>query len=181
MALAAVKLDFTHPTGRGSIFGPVLLVVGLLAITAGVAYQRYVGHEINLRETRLEELRGLASRSLPVLADRDADTPEVRTELQKANVILQQMNVPWGDLFTAVESAQGDDIALLAVQPDPRGGTVLIGGEARSLPAVLAYMERLEQTSRLRDVVLASHEIRANEPGQPVSFALNAGWEEGGR
>jgi NADPH-dependent ferric siderophore reductase len=86
--------------------------------------------------------------------------------------------VPWSELFAAIEAAEGNNIALLAVQPDPRSRTLLLGGEASNLPAVLGYMERLERTKRLRDVVLVTHELRSKEPGQPVAFALNAAWVE---
>jgi len=91
---------------------------------------------------------------------------------------LQLMNVPWGDLFVAIESAEDGTVALLAMQPDPRSRSVLIGGQARSLPAVFAYMQRLERTNRLRDVVMVNHELKSKEPGQPIAFTLSAGWRE---
>jgi hypothetical protein len=178
MGLARISLDFTRPTGRGARFGPLLLLLGAVAVFIVLSYQRDIGREIAQRESRLSELRALASRSLPAYSDKEAETPEMRNEVQKANAVLQQLNVPWNDLFAAVESAEGGDIALLAVQPDPRSRNVLIGGMARSLPAVFAYMDRLEHTPYLRDVVLASHEVKMREPGQPVTFALNATWKE---
>jgi hypothetical protein len=178
MALQEIQLDFTHPAGRASRFGPLLLFVGVVVVLAGLAYQREVRREIVVREARLSELRGMANRTLPALAEKESDTPEVRSEIQKANSVLQQLNVPWGDLFTAVESAEGADVALLAVQPDPRSRNVVIGGVGRSLPAVFAYMDRLEHTKRLRDVVLSNHEMKRREPGQPVAFALSATWDE---
>jgi hypothetical protein len=178
MALHEIQLDFMHPAGRPSRFGPLLLVVGVVAVLAALSYQRGVGRELVVREARLAELRGMANRTLPALAERESDTPEARSEIQKANAVLQQLNVPWGELFAAVESAEGGDVALLAVQPDPRSRSVVIGGVARNLPAVFAYMSRLEQTKRLREVVLSSHEVKSKEPGQPVTFALSATWDE---
>jgi hypothetical protein len=181
MALQAIRLDFMHPGGRATRFGPLLLLVGVVAAVSALSYQREVGREIVLREARLAELRAMASRTLPALAEKESDTPEMRSEVQKANAVLQQLNVPWGDLFTTVESAEGADVALLAVQPDPRSRNVVIGGVARTLPAVFAYMDRLEHTKHLRDVVLSSHEVKIREPGQPIAFALSATWEESKR
>jgi Tfp pilus assembly protein PilN len=178
MALREMQLDFMHPAGRASRFGPLLLVVGLVAVLAALSYQRQVNRELVVREARLAELRGMANRTLPALSEKESDTPEVRSEVQKANAVLQQLNVPWGELFVAVESAEGADVALLAVQPDPRSHSVVIGGVARNLAAVFAYMDRLEHTKRLRDIVLSSHEVKSKEPGQPVEFALNATWDE---
>jgi len=178
MALQTIHLDFTQPGGRASRFGPLLLVLGVVALLMGLSYQRDVGREILQREARLTELRGMVNKTLPALAAQESDTPEVRSEVQKANAVLQQLSVPWSDLFTAVESAENADVALLAVQPDPRSRNVIIGGIGRSLPAVFAYMDRLEHTQYLRDVVLSSHEIKTKEPGQPVTFALSATWQE---
>jgi transcriptional regulator with XRE-family HTH domain len=178
MAVRAVQLDFLHPTGRGSRLGPLLLVVGAIVALSALSYQRHLAQEVVAREAHVSDMRGMASRSAPALSERESDTPEVREQIKKANIVLQQMNVPWSELFAAIESAEGSDIALLAVQPDPRSRTLLLGGEARNLPAVLGYMGRLERTKRLRDVVLVTHELRSKEPGQPVAFALNAAWVE---
>ena len=178
MALRAIELDFLHPAGRGSRLGPWLLVVGALVALAGVSYQRHLEHQIQAREAQLSELRGMASRSAPALSALQSDTPEVRDQIKKANAVLQQINVPWGELFAAIESAENGDVALLAVQPDARSRTLLVGGEARDLPAALAYLGRLERTGRLGDVVLMTHEVKAKAPGQPVAFTLSAAWQE---
>ena len=178
MTVRAVQLDFQQPTGRSSRLGPWLLLVGAIAAVAAMAYQNHLAREVAARDARLTALRGIASRSLPSISGQDSDTPEIRDQIRKANAVLQVMNVPWGELFAAIESAEDSTVALLAVQPDPRSRSVLIGGEARSLPAVFAYMGRLEHTSRLRDVVMVNHELKSKEPGQPVGFTLSAGWRE---
>lgn len=178
MALRTIQLDFVHPAGRGSRLGPWLLAAGAIVTLGAVSYQRHLGHEVLAREARLAEMRGMVSRSAPALSTQESDTPEVRDQIKKANAVLQQMNVPWGELFAAIESAEKGDVALLAVQPDAASRTVLVGGEARDLPAALAYLARLERTRRLRDVVLMTHEVRTKEPGQPVAFTLSAAWQE---
>jgi hypothetical protein len=149
-----------------------------LLAAAAVSYESHLARETAGREARLATLRGIASRSLPSISERDSDTPDVRDQIKKANGVLRLMNVPWGELFAAIESADNRDVALLAVQPDTRNRSVLVGGEARTLPAVLAYMERLERTKRLHGVVLVTHEVKTKESGQPVTFTLSAGWQE---
>jgi hypothetical protein len=176
--MRAIQLDFLTPDGRSSRLAPYLLGVGLLAALGGVAYQREVSQQVVGREAQISELRRMAARTAPALAEQETDTPEVRSQIQKANGVLEQMNIPWGQLFAAVESAENADVALLAVQPDPRSRAVLIAGQGRSIPVVLAYMERLERTKRLRDVVLQSHEVKTKEPGQPVGFTVAATWVE---
>jgi len=179
MTVRAIQLDFLRPTGRASRLGPGLLMAGAIAVLAALSYQSHLAREIAAREARLATLHGIANRSMPAISERGAETQEVRDQIKKANAVLQVMNVPWGELFAAIESAENSDVALLAVQPDTRSHSVTIGGEARGLPAVFAYMERLERTKRLHGVMMSSHEVKSKEPGQPVAFTLSAGWEEG--
>jgi hypothetical protein len=174
-----VGLDFLHAGGPPSRLGPWLLVAGLVAGGLAVLEQRHLSTRVQAREAQLEEIRSMSRRARPAIATQAADTPEVREQIKKANTVLAQMNVPWGELFEAIESADEGGVALLQVQPDARSRTVLMGGSARDLPAVLAYMTRLERTERLKDVVLMSHEIKLKEPGTPVAFQLLARWVEG--
>ena len=174
----AVDLDFVRPGGPTARSAPLLLVLGLACAVGVLVYQRVLVRQAAERGAQLEELRSMSRRTGPSLAGKAGDSPEVREQIKRANAVLAQMNVPWGELFAAIETAQDDSIGLLAVQPDPGAGQILIGGQARTLPAVLAYMERLQQSERLREVVLTSHEFKPDEPGQPVEFALAARWVE---
>jgi Tfp pilus assembly protein PilN len=174
----AIGLDFVRPGGGTGRFGPLLLIAGAVSALAVLEHQRVLARAVQEGAAEVEEMHSMSRRAMPSIAGRDSDTPEVRQQIQKANAVLAQMNVPWGELFAAVETAQDGSVGLLAIQPDARARNVAIGGEARSLPAVLAYMGRLQGSERLRDVVLASHEIKLKEPGQPVEFVLNARWVE---
>jgi hypothetical protein len=175
----AVELDFLHPGGRPSRLGTWLLVAGLIVGALAVLEQRHLSSQMQAREAQLEEIRSMSRRARPAIETRESDSPEMREQIKKANTVLAQMNVPWGELFTAIESADEGRVGLLQIQPDARSRTVLMGGSARDLPAVLAYMTRLEATGRLKDVVLMSHEIKLKEPGTPVAFQLLARWVEG--
>ena len=174
----AIGLDFVHPGGGAGRLAAALLIAGALAALAVLEHQRVLARAAAERAQQVEEMRSMSRRTMPSIAGRDGDTPEVREQIQKANAVLAQMNVPWGELFAAVETAQDGSVGLLAIQPDPRARSVTIAGEARSLPALLAYMSRLQGSERLRDVVLMSHEIKVKEPAQPVEFVLSGHWVE---
>jgi Tfp pilus assembly protein PilN len=174
----AIGLDFVHPGGGAGRLAPALMIAGVLTALAVLEHQRVLGQAAQERIAQVEEMRSMSRRAMPSIAGQDSDTPEVREQIQKANAVLAQMNVPWDELFAAVETAQDGSVGLLAIQPDARARSVAIAGAARSLPALLAYMRRLQGSGRLRDVVLASHEIKVKEAGQPVDFVLNARWVE---
>ena len=174
-----VELDFLHAGGRPSRLALWLLIAGVVAGALALLEQRHLASQLQAREAQLEEIRSMSRRARPAIETQASDSPEAREQIKKANAVLAQMNVPWGELFEAIESADEGGVALLQVQPDARSRTVLMAGSARNLPAVLAYMTRLERTERLKDVVLMSHEIKLKEPGTPVVFQLLARWVEG--
>jgi len=176
--ISSIELDFLHPTGRASRLAPWLLIAGVIMGGLAVLEQRNVASQVRAREADIEEMQSMSRRARPAIEARATDTPELREQIKKANVVLAQMNVPWSELFEAIESADARSVALLQVQPDARSRSVTLAGAARSMSAVLDYMTRLERTGRLEHVVLASHEIKTKEPGRPVEFQLVARWVE---
>lgn len=177
MRSAPMTLDFIRRGGSLARLGSWLLVLGLVAVGVSLLMEREAADALSAREAEVDQLRSIARRASPALSERASDSPEIREQIKRANDVLAQMNIPWGDLFAAVESAQDPTVSLLAVSPDIRTRTVQIAGQGRDLPAVLAYMERLQAT-KLQDVVLATHEAKVREPGQPVEFTVLARWME---
>ncbi|HZR02227.1 MAG TPA: hypothetical protein VFA81_03530 [Burkholderiales bacterium] len=174
---AKIYVDFARPRGTFTRLGVFLLITGLVAASLTFLQHRAVTAELTAQEAKVEQLRSISHRSLASIGERERDTPEVRDQIKKANDVLAEMNIPWTELFRAVESAQTSDVAILTLQPDPRGRTVQINAQARDLGVVLDYMKRL-QVTKLRDVVLATHEVKVREAGQPVEFAVVARWKE---
>ena len=90
--------------------------------------------------------------------------------------IILELNLPWKELFDAVESYRKDDIAVLAMEPDAQKGLVRISGEAKSLDSLVVYLAYLQKIPLLRDIELVNHQIREQDPQQPVRFMLQATW-----
>jgi hypothetical protein len=177
-SVPAIGLDFVRSAARTSRLAPMVLLIGAAAALLVGEGHRLAASEVRVRQERLDELQRMSRRSQPAMEGKETDTPLMRDQIKRANAVLAQLNVPWGELFTAVESAQNENVAVLGVQPDPRDRVITLGGVARDLDSVLGYMSRLERTHRLVDVVLASHEVKVKEPGQPVAFELVARWVE---
>lgn len=97
-------------------------------------------------------------------------------ELAAARDALLSIGLPWDGVFAALEEAATRDVALLAVNPDPRKGELRVTAEARNLSAMLAYHQRLETAPALRSVALVDHEVVAADPQQPVRFNITAKW-----
>lgn len=163
-----LDLDFAAVPPRWPIWA--LLAVALLL--CGDAGNRYFEMQQALAEmNRAPELRSRR----PVA---EAGVPEsTQRELDAAQRILQELVLPWGELFRGVETAIGTQAALLTVEPDAGRGLVRITGEARNYPAVIELMKRLEATQILDRVHLVSHEVRNDQPQRPYHFALVGYWK----
>jgi hypothetical protein len=148
----------------------VLFAVALAV--AGDAAWSYV----HARRT-LVQAETLLARAHPRHATR-AVAPE---ELAAARDTVRRLALPWPGLFGAIESAASEDVALLAIEPDPRGGKVTISGDSKDYLAALTYVLNLSRSEALARVELVRHEVKQNDPRHPVAFSVSAAWKEAQR
>lgn len=87
-----------------------------------------------------------------------------------------QLNLPWGAVFDAVESATPDGVALLSLEPDAKNDLIRIVAEAGSIDDMLRYVERLKARPSLAGVFLVKHEVNANDSNLPLRFQIEARW-----
>ena len=99
-------------------------------------------------------------------------------EVALARDAVQRLGLPWTKLFAALEAAGSDQVALLAIEPDTKSGTVKITGESKDYLAALGYVLTLSENDALSHVQLLRHEVRQNDPEHPVSFSISAAWNE---
>jgi Tfp pilus assembly protein PilN len=98
-------------------------------------------------------------------------------EVQRANQVLQQLNMPWDALFRAVESSAGNQVVLLALEPDAQKGTLKITAETKTIDSMLAYLRQLNAAKTLSGVALQNHRVQQRDPEQPIRFAVQAVWK----
>jgi Tfp pilus assembly protein PilN len=162
-----IDLDFAARGGRSPWAGAVLFAVALAV--AGDAAWSYV-HAART----VAQAAALLARAQPRHEPR-AVSPE---ELAAARDTVQRLALPWPGLFGAIESAASEDVALLAIEPDPRGGKVTISGDSKDYLAALAYVLNLSRSEALSRVELVRHEMQQNDPRHPVAFSVSAAWKE---
>ena len=174
MRLPALALDFRRAPRRGTWVGLLLLVIGAAWLAQVVNTERTLSGQIELAAARHATLTQRSGRKPPPAAD----AATLQLEISQANTLLQRLALPWNALFQTLESTSGKHIALLAIQPDAAKHTVHIGGEAKNLDALLAYITQLEHSRVLDRIYLTSHEVRVEDADKPVRFALTAHWVE---
>ena len=173
-AAALISVDFAQRRRPVTLAGALLLLAGAAAMTAaGLAYSRIQSHRAGL-ELKLEAARRRTQPD-PAQQMRNAGLSE------EAGHIAEELGMPWTRLLAELEEASyetGEAIALLSVEPDRAKHSVRITGESRDLPAVLAYVERLQKSALLRCPMLESHDVRSDDPQHPVRFAVGAEWRQ---
>ena len=157
-----LELNFSA-TRRGSPWlGRVLLALAAcVALDAGLSYHA-------ARNTLLENQARLTKRTTGPSAPKT--TPQ---EVAAVRETVQRLSLPWDELFTALESAASEKVALTVIEPDVAKGTVTISGDGKDYLAALSYVSNLSRTEGLERVQLVRHEQKDNGP---VSFAVSAAW-----
>lgn len=166
-----LDLDFLR-TGRAPGWAGWLLAVAALAFAADVALGwRALYFRIQVMEVSLARAPSSSSQNETGATAPDAD------EIAFARETVRQLATPWDRLFAALEAAQTERVALLAIEPDAAAGTVTVRAEARDYLAALTYVAGLSAQGSLKRVHLARHELARGGP-RPVAFAVQASWRE---
>lgn len=163
-----LEINFTGRGRRSPWPARILLAVALaVSLDMALAYRDLrAALELNQVKIARAEPRGAPARKVAA------------EEVAAVRETLERLATPWDRLFGALESAASDQVALLAVAPDTKAGTVVISGDSKDYLAALSYVMNLSRSEALNRVQLVKHEAKANEPGAPVSFAVSAGWRE---
>lgn len=169
--MRSLRIDFARPAAAPAWFGWGLLAVSLAAAALLAAEFRAAQTELARLEDRAERLRARESRAV---AGDPRSARVLREELQRARAVTQQLSLPWGRLFQAVEGAASQKVALIALQPESAQGLVRITAEARDLAQALEFVKRLSATRQLRGVHLASHQVQTEDALRPVRFVVLA-------
>jgi hypothetical protein len=112
------------------------------------------------------------------VAQRAPKVSPVHTSAQEVAAVrdtVERLGLPWNELFTALEAAANERIALAGIEPDPKKGTVTISGEGKDYLAALSYVFNLSR-SGFEGVQLVRHEHKGNDANGAVSFAVSAAW-----
>jgi hypothetical protein len=176
MKPARLKLDFAPGALRISRVGIGLLVASTVAL-GGVSVQLI--SVLSAHSKQADALAALdARRAKPSSTgqrSRPADPGEV-TRTRVARQVAQNLQTPWGDLLESLETSPKQAVALLSVEPSVSKRMLRLTAEARTPQDMLDYLEALQHDPRLIGVVLVSHQVQSQAPGQPVRFSIQAGW-----
>lgn len=178
--MSRLKLTFPYAGQNVRSIDIALLCIGLIVLFV-VFYQfKKTSEETNFWSVRVEKLeqqqpQPVTTRSRAISRTRDFDQ-EISKELTKANIILDQINLPWEALFDSIEHIVSEDIALLSLQPNVTNRTLRIRGEARNMAVLLDFIEAMEREVIFEKAHLVNYKIKQDNPYRPVDFLLTTLW-----
>ena len=112
----------------------------------------------------------------PGRADEAADAQDAASA-QRANAVIDQLTVPWDELFQTLEGADARGVAVLSLAPNARDRTLRLAGEARQMNELLAYVSRLAERPALAQVHLLGYSTVVKDGAPLISFTLAASWK----
>ena len=169
--LAPMRLDFAATESGASWGGLLVLVLGIAAAGLIVGdYQRLLASAERI-EAELGRLSAPRRGGEPA-----RDARKQGEAVARSNEVAHELSRRWDRVFLALESAKAPDVALLAIEPDPRKGVLRVTAEAKGKNAMLDYVGRLQAAQSLQRVMLESHEVLAQVPEKPVRFVVTASW-----
>lgn len=168
-----LELDFVPREAGARWLGIGVLVVAALVGAKQADVYASARQEIAQLQARLARFE---ARGEPA---RQAVLPEATVrEIRHANDVIEQIALPWDQLFRAVEAAAGEKVALLGITPDRKSGTVEVAGEAADLNAMFDYVKRLQRQPALDRVFLLNHKLNDQDPQHSIRFTVTASWLE---
>lgn len=180
--MKAIRIDFAPCSTVRTVMQarPAAWLFGLIgmALCAFVFVNAItLTQESNARQADLQRMNAkLAQRS----AQKPSTAPLTISETQGTaiNSAIDQLNLPWRDVFDAIEAATPAAIALLALEPDAKKHLFKGIAEAKTSDDMIGYIESLKQQPFFADVLLTKHEINVQDPNKPIRFQFEANWGE---
>ncbi|MES3001256.1 MAG: PilN domain-containing protein [Pseudomonadota bacterium] len=176
-----VRLRFEHPpaTWRQRLLGhaskpsaalALLGLLGAMACGAAVAWQSWkADDELAQARVSLAALHARKGRR----ADAAATTPQMTAPQRQAwEQVARQLGTPWAALLDALEAGTPADVALVAIEPDARTGSVRLQAEARTLDTLLAYAGTLGASPLFEGASLVKHETNEQDGNKPMRLGF---------
>ncbi|MFM9913798.1 MAG: hypothetical protein ACKVN9_09725 [Methylophilaceae bacterium] len=171
-----IRLDYAQTQHTSPLW--LWVVLALAVLSSGAALWQY--SQLQAERAGLA-LRLQASNEQPVTAPPRNARPnkgvdKLKEQTKQANLVLQQLGLPWPTLLEHLETTASPKVALLSVRPDAAKRRLRVSGEARQLVDVLQYIDALAAGGLVSDVVLEQHDVVATDAQKPVHFSISAHW-----
>lgn len=170
-----IHMDFMRPIPLWQHYLRIgILACGVLALGYSFMQQQQVANEKKAVLWQQNNLGQLGSRKQTIMPSA-AQTGAEQEAIKRANIILQQLNQPWDQLFSTLEQAISPGVSILAIAPEQNKSLITITIVASHMDAAIDFIERLEASRLFTDVHLLNQEIFPENKYQPLQLTISAG------
>lgn len=156
----------------------MLVALGLALGVGGMIAVRDLTQLQGAHQATLEQRQAQADAHAAV-APRKLSISEAQADA--VNSAIQQLNLPWSSLLTAIERATPSTVALLELEPDAKRHLVKGVAETSTTGVMFAYITSLKHQPILGNVILTKHEANDQDEHRPLRFEFDAVWLEAGQ
>jgi len=173
--MRSIKLDYASSRSP-SLVGLAIFALAIIVLIAG--WQKYstIKYRTQITDRTIQQLKKESGLKEPSKQVKEKSSTELLVKMDNAKKLADFLLIPWGNVFTSLESAALEDSALLSIEPDSKKRQLKITAEAKNKDVMFSYMQRLENTAELSDVYLLKHEILDDVDQHPIRFVLIAKW-----
>lgn len=155
-------------------YGLLILIISLGL--AAFVLQQYRTKQVAQKEIsfQLQQLnQHFNHKKLPAYI---VDEPISSNKKIQIETTVSALTIPWGDLLSAIEKSDTQDVALLNLNPSSKKQQVILSGEAKNLQSVLTYIQKLEAQPMLENTYLQKHSVDEANISKPVKFTVFTQW-----
>jgi hypothetical protein len=163
-----LELDYVAPPRRARWPGIAVLALSFVVAAGVVGRYRDAQRELSA----LEAAQGLVN--IDRATTKAIPRERIDEEAKMVNEVVRQLGLPWAKMIAAVEKASTGDVVVLQLQPEAQQRLLRLTAEAKNREAMLGYVRRLGEDRALGEVHLVRHEVRLDQPGRPIQFAVQA-------
>jgi septal ring factor EnvC (AmiA/AmiB activator) len=156
----------------------LLLVIAVLGCLQALLVRDDLLSQLDERAEKIRRLERSLNHHESSQAAVLRQNPQQAAEVRRITTELQR---PWESMLNALQRAAKLDVQILRLQPDSDARRLVIGGQADSSDAFLAYVQRLRRDASWKMVEPLSEERNlaafSAPGGKPVTFQLVAEWK----
>ena len=171
-----LQLDYQPRHWSAYPVGMAIMVAALIACMLVFGRYAVTSSEVKSQESQWQSSRHGLNESNGDSKSSPEKIEQLKPELKHANEVVQQLALPWDNLFKAIEVFNPNQVALLRIETDMSRNTVTIAAESKDFNAMLGYVKSLNRQSSLKDVYLTDHQVQEHDVQRPVRFTISAVW-----
>ena len=169
--MASLHFDFRAPSTRPTVWGVLLLLIGLVALGASLISMQQTRHAHEARAEQLAALEQTLQQRKPARRAAARSTTGDAAQLARARV-RASLDYSWQPAFAALQATFTPRIALISLEGSQAKKQLRVVGEARQLADAVAYANKLSLQPGVLGTALLQHEMQERDPQRPVRFTL---------